>query len=192
MKNKLYMFDLDGTLCDTNMVNYLSYKRALNDEGFDMTFDYYATKCNGRNYKDFIPPISRGDAKFLQRIHKSKKQNYLSNLQYAVVNKELLQFIGDNKENAYIALCTTASKQNCMNLLEHLNIVDLFDAIITGEDVKHAKPDPECYLMLVERFGVKKEDCLIFEDSERGILSAKNAGIECVVINMPPNYNGDL
>ena len=189
VKTKLFMFDLDGTLCNTDKVNYLAYKKALNDEGYDMDFEYFQTKCSGRNYLEFIPPISSNDKDFLNKIHNNKKQYYKLFLSEAKLNTKLVDFIKKNKHNTFITLNTTASRENCMDILNHFGIVDLFDSIVTKEDVVNVKPDPECYIKPVEFYGIDRKNCEIFEDSECGIKTAYNAGIKCNKVVMPPIQN---
>lgn len=182
MKEKVYLFDLDGTLFNTNIVNYHAYKQALNDEGYDMTFEYYINECNGCSYKSFLPPISQSDEDFLNRIHNLKKIYYKKFISKAKPNIELINFIKQNKENGYMAIVTTASRENCMDILNHYKITNLFDIIITKENVQKTKPDPEGYNIAVEYFGIDKSNCEIFEDSENGIKAAMSAGIKYNVV----------
>jgi len=179
MKTKLYMFDLDGTICNTLNVNYLAYKKALEEEGFDiLTLSYFRDYCIGKNYLEFLPPISSSSPDFLSRVHKKKKEYYKTFIDHAELNHELINFIKNNKNQAYITLNTTASRENCLDILNHFSITSLFDMIITKEDVTNVKPNPECYLIPLKRYGIEKEACEIFEDSEIGIQTAINAGIK--------------
>ena len=73
MKKNLAIFDLDGTLFDTNDVNYFAYKEALLRHGFALDYDYYCTECNGKSYKFFLPVISTTDETILEKIHTLKK-----------------------------------------------------------------------------------------------------------------------
>ena len=186
VKTKLFMFDLDGTLCNTDKVNYLAYKKALNEEGYDIDFEYFQKECSGKNYLEFIPPISSSDKEFLNRVHFNKKKYYKDYLSEAKLNTKLVDFIKKNKDTTYITLNTTASRENCLDMLNHFKIVDLFDSIVTKDDVTNVKPDPECYIKPVDYYGIDKSNCEIFEDSECGIKTAYNAGIKCNVVAMPP------
>jgi beta-phosphoglucomutase-like phosphatase (HAD superfamily) len=56
----------------------------------------------------------------------------------------------------------------------------LFDAILTSEDFERSKPDPDCYLKAAERLGVKKDECIVFEDSFNGLRSGRAAGMKVV------------
>ena len=71
-----------------------------------------------------------------------------------------------------IALVTTASRKNTYQLLEYTEKTALFDLILTAEDVKKHKPDPEGFLKAINFFGAKEEDCIIFEDSDVGVEAA--------------------
>jgi HAD superfamily hydrolase (TIGR01509 family) len=67
-------------------------------------------------------------------------------------------------------------------ILRRLGLRDAFAAIVDGSMVAHAKPDPEAYLVTARILGVATDDCLVFEDSRVGVLSAKAAGMFCVAI----------
>ncbi|MBO0412819.1 HAD family phosphatase [Enterococcus hulanensis] len=67
-------------------------------------------------------------------------------------------------------------------LLEHAGIRDKFSDIISAEDVKFAKPDPEIFVIAAERLGMSGADCLVLEDSKNGILAAEGAGVPVVMV----------
>ena len=82
MKDKLAIFDLDGTLFDTREVNYHAYRDALLPFGISLDHDYFTTECNGRHYTEFIPKIM-GHSDALEEIHANKKAFYAENLDKA-------------------------------------------------------------------------------------------------------------
>ena len=71
---------------------------------------------------------------------------------------------------------TTASKENCREILGALNIMDIFDLILTHDDIEKVKPDPEGFLKAMQYFKAKPEETIIFEDSDVGIEAAKQSG----------------
>lgn len=182
MKNKLYMIDFDGTFCNTTEINYHAYKQALNEEGFDISYDYYRNNCNGKDYREFLPKIIGDNIDVLRSVHDKKLAYYKSYIRKAKLNDELIKHLIEVKPTTYIALVTTATKKNCSDLLVAFGLRDLFDLMITKEDVSCVKPSPECYIKAMNHFGVEKENCLIYEDSEQGIQAAKAAGVEYVVV----------
>lgn len=176
---KLIMTDLDGTLVDTNEVNYLAYSEALGMYGYVLERDYYYSRCNGRYYLDFLPEIATSDRVVLDDIHKRKKEAYSKYLKYAKLNRSLAELIRLCKVQCHTALVTTASKKNVWELLEYLGVVELFDLVLTRDDVERGKPDPQGYLMALGYFGVKPGEAIVFEDSDEGIRAALRAGCEC-------------
>ncbi|MBR2774355.1 MAG: HAD family phosphatase [Selenomonadaceae bacterium] len=173
---KLALFDLDGTLFDTNEVNYRAYQKALAHFGFKFEHDYWYQNCIGRHYKDFLADIGITDEKILKEIHQRKKHCYREFLPYAKENHHLFEIIALIKPCYHVALVTTASKQNVEDILRTFKRTETFDKIFTQEDVSKMKPDPECYLKAMNYFKAEPANTIIFEDSEAGLLAAKLSG----------------
>lgn len=182
MKKKLAMVDLDGTLFDTKNVNYNAYNDALKEYGYEIEYNYYCDFCNGRLYKEFIPKIIGDNTEMLENIHKSKKEYYSKHLDKAILNKGLYDLIKTIKDEYYIALVTTASKKNTLDILKKFKTDELFDLILTHEDINKPKPDPEGYISAMKHFKIKPEDSIIFEDSVPGIEAAKASGATVFVV----------
>jgi beta-phosphoglucomutase len=183
MKNKLAIFDLDGTLFDTRDVNYFAYKEALSEYGFDLERDYYCKECNGKFYKVFLPPISTNDDEILEKIHKLKKNAYIKHLSSAKMNVHLFNIMHAIKNEYYLAVVTTASKKNCMDILTHFEVEPLFDLIITHDDITKVKPDPEGFNKAMHVLNIKPEQTMIFEDSKEGIAAARASGANVFSVN---------
>ena len=83
----------------------------------------------------------------------------------------------------YLMGIVTSSRTCHFNLIhEYLGLLKYFNFVLTGDDYTNFKPDPEPYLLAVRKSGFQKEECIAIEDSERGLISAKRAGISCMVI----------
>ncbi|MGM9926749.1 MAG: HAD family hydrolase [Bacillus sp. (in: firmicutes)] len=170
---KLIIVDLDGTLFDTKEVNYNAYKEAIKPYGYQLDYEYYCNFCNGRHYLDFLPQITTTNKSVLTKIHKAKKDAYKKHLDKAVLNQGLVDILHAMKgKGCKIAVVTTASKQNCYDILYQFNIFELFDLVLTHDDITNVKPDPEGFFRAMELLKVKPEDTIIFEDSEVGIEAA--------------------
>ena len=172
---KLIIVDLDGTLFDTKDVNYHAYRDALAFYGYDIDYDYYCKFCNGCHYLDFLPQITTTNETILTAIHKKKKKAYRKYLDKAILNKGLVDIIRLMKAEYKTAVVTTASKENCEDILEKFKLEKLFDLILTHDDISEVKPDPEGFLKAMRYFDATPEETIIFEDSEVGLLAAESS-----------------
>lgn len=183
-KNKLAIFDLDGTLFDTKDINYLSYKQAIHEEGYELDYNYFCTECNGNHYKEFLPKILTAvDENLSERIHKRKKELYSCNLQVARMNTHLFRIIDLIKCDYNIALVTTASRKNCEDILRYFDKYNVFDLILTQEDVINTKPNPEGFLKAMKHFKVADKMTIIYEDSKLGIEAAQKSKANVFIVD---------
>ena len=176
MRDRLAIFDMDGTLIDTCRVNFMSYRKALSEEGIDLTEEYFNKECFGKGYKDYLPPLVNGDADMMERVHKRKAALYDDYLGEAKVNPALEHFIRGMKDMYYMALVTTASRENVYGITEHFGLKDEFDLILTAAEIPKLKPDAEGFLMAMRHFNIPPERTVIFEDSEVGTEAAMRSG----------------
>lgn len=178
-KNRLALFDLDGTLFDTKDVNFRAYSKALANCGIEANIDYnyYCKFCNGNSFRVFIPQIvSEISEERLYEVHQEKKRLYKDFLRYARKNEHLFSMIETMQNNYIIALVTTASRKNVEEILSEFNCQNKFNFIISQEDVNETKPSPECFIKAMKIAGIEAENTIIFEDSEPGIEAARASG----------------
>ncbi|MBR3516851.1 MAG: HAD hydrolase-like protein [Lachnospiraceae bacterium] len=181
-KNRLAIFDMDGTLFDTVRANYESYKDAVIKTVGDcgILLDDFKDKCFGKNYKVFLRDIFKVDDSLFETIHDAKCASYMDYIkEYVVENTFLFDVICGLKDTYYIALLTTASKKNTYELLDVFNKRDVFDLILTSEDVHKLKPDGEGFIKSMQYFGVDPCDTVIFDDSDDCLNTARELNIDC-------------
>lgn len=182
MKRKLAIFDLDGTLFNTDDVNFEAYSSALIHYGYDLEYEHFCNNCNGLSYKKFLPPIINNND-LLEPIHKLKKELYSKNLEKAKINQHLFNMIELIKNSYYISIVTTASRQNCLDILEHFKKRELFDLIVAYEDIKNVKPNPEGFIKAMQFFDIEPKETIIFEDSDVGIQAARNSEASVFIVD---------
>ena len=185
-KIKLIIFDMDGLILDTEKL-YLEYGLEVFEElGYDITEEVflgtvgmtdkssgeYYSKLYGENF-DYNIIVEKIDVKLLvtSKDGKKKKKNGLF---------ELLKFLDENDVKKVVATSTARKKAEFM--LENAGILDRFDFLVCGDEVKKGKPNPEIFLKAAEIAGVDPKNCMVLEDSHNGLRAANSAGMLPVMI----------
>jgi HAD superfamily hydrolase (TIGR01509 family) len=180
------LVDFDGTLASTEEANLRAYSDALRESGVELNPETLRSRVQGRHWKEFLPRIltdARSEADPAD-VARRKREIYVERLDEIVMNRALLHLLSVLRPSLRIALVTSAARATVEALLRRHGVEDLFEIVISGDDVKAHKPDPEPYEIAARRLQVSPEECLIFEDSEIGIASAKAFGGHIIRISM--------
>lgn len=183
---KAVIFDLDGVLVDTAKYHFLAWKRLADELGFVFTEQDNERLKGVSRVRSLEILLEVGNMDFDEDIKlklMEKKNNwyveYISKMDESELLPGVKQFILDLKEKGIKTAIGSASKNTPM-ILKNVGIYDLFDAIVDGNSVSKAKPDPEVFLKGAELLQVSPKDCLVFEDAFAGLEAAKNAGMKCI------------
>jgi HAD superfamily hydrolase (TIGR01509 family) len=181
---KALLVDLDGTLVDTRVANYLAYAEALAARGVTIDRKRWDEAAEGRNWRQFLPELLRPvpDAE-PEQVAAHKARLYPAKLAHSVVNHALVKLIHSGRGASRTALVTTASAANAGAVLRHHRLEGLFDLVVTGDDVERHKPFPDAYRLAAERLGVAPAECLAFEDSDIGMAAAAAFGAPCLRVS---------
>jgi HAD superfamily hydrolase (TIGR01509 family) len=192
----MFIFDLDGVLVDA--CDW--HKDALNEAlieicEYQISEEEHIKTFNGIPTKVKLEILSKN--KILDRnkhldVYNAKQQKTIEIInERAIFRQEKMDLINFLKREGYIVCCYTNSIRKTAELmLFKTGILDLFDHLLTNQDVTKAKPHPEGYLHLMEKFEVDKEMCYIVEDSPKGLRAAKDSGAN--VIKVVNSYDLDI
>ena len=92
----------------------------------------------------------------------------------------------------FMAVVTSAYREHFEAIHQRSGFLKYFEFVLANGDYKRSKPEPDPYLLALERSGFDASDCIVVEDSERGLRAAKAAGIDCWVIETPMTINSDF
>ncbi len=188
MNKKAFIFDLDGVIVDTAKFHFLAWKKLADSLNISFTHEINEQLKGVSRVRSLEIILSQGNLQASQEDKNKwliqKNEDYL-----AFVSKmdkseilprveEVLQFLKTN--NQYIVL-GSASK-NARPILEKVNILHYFDALVDGNDVTNAKPDPEVFLQGANQVQVDYKNAIVFEDSVAGIQAANVAGMTSIGI----------
>jgi beta-phosphoglucomutase len=188
MKNiKALLFDLDGTLIDSEYFHYECWNEILDEYGVQLTYPDWLKNyagiplpVNARNLLEkyaidasLSEMVKRREALTLERL-KTKDVNLMP---FAL---EVVKFF--HEQNLVLAIVTSSPREDVEAIFDRNGLRPYFSLIITRSEVQHNKPDPESYNKCCKALGLSKENCLVFEDTINGIKAAKAAGIRCFAI----------
>jgi len=196
---KACLFDLDGVVVDTAKYHFIAWKELANELGFDFTeADNERLKGVSRVRSLEILLEIGGielDEERKEQLAAQKNENYVSYIRKMKPDEILPgveDFLNQLRKNGILIALGSASK-NAPLILKQIGLTHLFDAIIDGNSVSKAKPDPEVFLKGAEALNVKPTDCVVFEDAQAGIEAARNAGMHVIGIGHPDNLkNADF
>lgn len=188
MSKKAFIFDLDGVIVDTAKYHFLAWQKLAQELGIEFTPEHNEELKGVSRVRSLDIILALGNVQASQEDKNKwliqKNEEYLSylvdmdesELLPGVIN--VLEFIKEKKQ--LIAL-GSASK-NARPILEKTGILHFFDAIVDGNDVANAKPDPEVFLRAAKLVKANNKNCIVFEDSVAGIQAANIANMISVGI----------
>ncbi len=185
---KAVIFDMDGVLADSEPIHRAAEKLILKDLDVEYTDD-----TTGIRFEDVLNEISskNGIRLDVNMIMGRKFNIMIKNCKQLEPIYHAIQLV-DSVKQLKLAVVTGSTKNWADFVLNKFNLHNKFDVIITSEDFKKGKPDPEPYLIAGKRLGIKPESCIVIEDSSAGLRSAKAAGMKCVGLVSPHTTTQDL
>ena len=177
---KAIIFDLDGVIVNTAKYHYLAWKKIANDLGFDFTEAQNEMLKGVSRVQSLEYLLQSGNITLSQdekdKLLYEKNAHYLSLISH-MDETELLEGIPQLLKDLHqhkIPFALGSASKNARLILDALHLTNLFTAIVDGNEVSKAKPDPEVFLIAAERLGFSPENCIVVEDSQAGIQAANS------------------
>ncbi|MGC6768372.1 beta-phosphoglucomutase [Enterococcus sp. LJL51] len=187
------IFDLDGVIVDTAKYHYLAWKKLANQLGFDFTEEQNERLKGVSRVRSLEILLEIGGINLTEEEQEKYRElknewylDYIKDMKTDELLKGAKEYILQLKK-AGIKISLGSASKNAVLILKNLDIYDLFDAIIDGNQVSKAKPDPEVFLKAAEALGLDSSVCTVFEDAEAGVQAGKAAGMYVVGIGTKEN-----
>ena len=178
------IFDLDGTLANTEMLHFRAWREALLQNGVGLfsleDFLRYVGTSNEKVANDYIQ--SAGINKSQKELIKQKQTLYMDlipEVELCSGAREILECFNGKMS---FAVASSSHEKEIRAILEIHDLISYFPVILGGDMVQKRKPDPEIYLKAVALLGKSPEECTAFEDSGPGLNAAKNAGMKAIAV----------
>ncbi len=188
MNKKAFIFDLDGVIVDTAKYHFIAWQKIAQELGIEFTPEHNENLKGVSRVRSLDIILELGKINASQEDKNKwliqKNEDYLSylvNMNQSEILPGVLPILQFLKEKNQAIALGSASK-NARPILEKTGIIDYFDAIVDGNDVTNAKPDPEVFLQAAKLLGVAPENAIVFEDSVAGVQAANIANMTSIGI----------
>jgi HAD superfamily hydrolase (TIGR01509 family) len=190
---KAVLWDMDGTLVDSERLHWLAWKEVMDAEGVAIAYQQFRDTFGQRN--DTIIPLFLGGeaaAGTVARINDAKEAAYRRLVREGGIAaiEGAVEWVKRLHEQGWRqAIASAAPHANIEVILDVLDLQDCFESSVAAEDVERGKPDPQVFLLAAERLGVAPSRSIVVEDGPAGVEAARRAGMRCIGLSRD---GGDL
>jgi HAD superfamily hydrolase (TIGR01509 family) len=173
------LFDLDGTLTDTDTLHLQALKQLLREQGRELSEAEFDAHVSGRANADMCRYLFPGRPVAEHEAFADRKEARFRALSPTLQPTAGLERLLAHAERSGIgmAVVTNAPRANAQHMLAAMGLAERFEHVLVAEELARAKPDPLPYLTGLERLGARADHALAFEDSVPGVTAASRAGI---------------
>ncbi|KQM76626.1 haloacid dehalogenase [Pedobacter sp. Leaf216] len=186
-KPKAFLFDLNGTMINDMEYHTMAWYGIMTEDlGAKLDYESVKKEMYGKNHEvlERVFGKNKFTAEEIVRLSTDKEkryqQGYMPHL--ALINGLDLFLERSKNANIKMAIGSAAIPFNIDFVVDGLNIRHYMNAIVSADDVETSKPDPETFLKAAAALNIEPADCLVFEDAPKGVESALNAGMQCIVL----------
>jgi HAD superfamily hydrolase (TIGR01509 family) len=190
------LWDLDGTLVDSEDYHWRSWRDTMAGEGVQLSYDRFRASFGLRN--DRILRGWLGDdvgVERIERIGDAKEAEYrrLAELEGLTPLPGAAEWAARLHAEGWLqAIASSAPRKNVEVMLRVLHLDRYFDAIAAAEDVTVGKPDPQVFLRAAERLGVPPARCIVVEDAPAGVEAARAGGMRSIGVSQTKQLDADI
>lgn len=190
------IFDLDGTLIDALDGHVMTLNRAFAAKGYPEQKPKEIYKYYGQTAEEIIRELLKKPrinaeveeiARLKREVYKETNGTYVRLLPGT---RELIRALHSKK--VPMAVASSANRRGIDEVLDKTGIAKYFSAIVSANDIKNSKPNPEIFLKAAKALNAAPKDCIVFEDSPWGVMAAKAAGMKCIAVATGTTTKADL
>lgn len=194
MRPRALLWDNDGVLVDTEPLFFQATREVLADFGVVLREDVYVDFALRRGHSLFDLIAERGVSREeIRRTREVRDARYMDLLRAGVtVLDGVRETLSELSGRLPMAIVTASGRAHFETIHEPLGLLEHFDFVLAKGDYPRKKPAPDPYLAAAERLGLHPGECLVVEDSERGLQAAVAAGMRCLVVPSGLSRGGDF
>lgn len=176
------IFDCDGTLVDTLAVHYRALSEVLTAQGIALDHDWFMART-GVSTRELLGELSREDVGRdldVERALSDKDRRYGELVETVVATEAVADVARAHRGRVPLAVASGGPRSQVEASLRAAGLLDLFDVVVTYDDVDRGKPAPDLFLLAAEHLDIEPADCVVYEDSEEGLQAAEAAGMRAI------------
>lgn len=183
-QNQLVIFDFDGVIVDTEYTTFKFYQRILPKWGIHLKesdFKYKIARKSIDFFRDVLPS-NKFDETFVKKIVTLKRRAFLKNTKkYLKIIPYFLELIDAcKKDSLHLAIGSQNERELIEKAVDIFNIRHYFELIVSLQDIKNKKPDPEIFLLICQKLHIPSPQTVVIEDGKEGIQAAKTGGFKTI------------
>jgi beta-phosphoglucomutase len=190
-QTKACLFDLDGVIVDTAVYHFQAWRRLANELGFDFT-EHQNEQLKGISRMESLELILNWGNITLTETEKldwaTRKNSWYLDLVMQMTPNEVLEGVPEflkSLQERNIKIALGSASKNSKLILEKIQMLHYFDAIIDGNNITKGKPNPQVFLLGAEATNTQPTECVVFEDAVAGVQAGKAAGMTVVGVGSP-------
>jgi putative hydrolase of the HAD superfamily len=180
------IFDFDGLIVDTETARYYAWKEVIEAHGVELPLSFWQENIGlPREAFDPLELLERKAGKPVDReaVQRRKQAIFESRMGNESLRPGVREYIEEGQRRELkLAICSSSPRKWVVSNLARYGIDGVFDAMVTGSEASAIKPHPELYLRVLDMLSLPAKWCIAFEDSPKGVQSARAAGIFCVAV----------
>ncbi len=186
MAIKGLIFDFDGTILDTEYPEFMVWQEIFKSFNADLHLKEWA-KTLGTTYTEF-DPIQHLEQRAGRSINADEIFNHRNDKVLQIILQQpllpgVMNYLTEaQKRGLKVGIASSSGGQWVQGHLGRLGLTAFFDAIVTANDVQRVKPEPDLFLLVLNKMGLSPDEAIVLEDSPNGIKAAHQAGLRCVAI----------
>ena len=180
------IFDFDGTILDTEYPEFVVWREFFKSYNTDLKPTEWA-KTLGTTNKEFNPlqdlAQQVGLSTDLDELLDLRRDQIMQSILQQPILPGVVNYLNNaQKIGLKIGVASSSGRKWVQGHLERLGLLSFFDTIVTSIDVQRVKPDPDLFLLTLDKLGLRSDEAIVLEDSLHGIEAAHQAGLQCVAI----------
>ncbi len=183
---KAAIFDLDGTIIDSNPLDFAAWQKVLAEHQAQLSWEEYLQIVGATSAEIVQQYLNLNDEKKTEEIVHKREEYFRQiagekGIHLLPGAEKLLQDI--RAIPLKMVLATGSNREKLDFVFSKVHIRQYFDDLITADDVTKGKPDPEVFLQAARKINLPPAECMVFEDAKKGVEAAKAGGMTCIAIN---------